>query len=171
MAAVAQHVGDLDLVLGEQLVEPLPEVGVHDRLEPAPFLALPALALPVGHPFADALGDVLAVGHQLDPARRFRDARPSMTPASSMRLLVVSGSAPEASRIWPRGRVLEDVRPAPGPGIAAAGTVGEEPDEVGGRRGIRFHESILRGRSDDRGALAGSSAARAEPAAATGRVP
>ena len=32
---------------------------------------------------------------------RFSDARPSMTPVSSIRLLVVAGSAPEASRVWP----------------------------------------------------------------------
>ena len=75
VAAMAQHVGDAYLVLGKQLVEPLPEIGVHHGLEPAPFLALPALALPVGQPFADALGHILAVGHQLHPARAL-DATP-----------------------------------------------------------------------------------------------
>ena len=54
-----------------------------------------------------------------------------MTPVSSIRLLVVSGSAPEPIADLAAGGVLEDVRPAPGPGVAAAGAVGEEPDEVG----------------------------------------
>ena len=44
-------------------------------LRRAAFLALPALALPVGQPLADPLGDVLAVGDQLDLARALERSR------------------------------------------------------------------------------------------------
>ena len=37
------------------------------------------------------------------------------------------------------GRMLEDVGPAAGAGVARAGAIGEEPDEVGGGRGIGRH--------------------------------
>ena len=53
-----------------------------------------------------------------------------MTPVSSMRLLVVSSSAPEDSIDLAGGRVLEDERPATRPGVAAAGAVREQPHRL-----------------------------------------
>ena len=56
-----------------------------------------------------------------------------MTAKSSMRLLVVSGSPPEACFSVPLGDVPQDKRPAARPRIAAARAVGEELDvEYGG---------------------------------------
>ena len=62
MAAVARDAGEFQAVLGDQLIEPLPQLGVGDGLELALLAALPAVALPAGHPFGQALTDIFAVG-------------------------------------------------------------------------------------------------------------
>ena len=51
-----------------------------------------------------------------------------MTACSSMRLFVVSRSAPDFSMTLPLRHVPQDERPAAGAGVAAAGAVGEEQD-------------------------------------------
>ncbi len=68
---------------------------------------------------------------------RFRACRPSITPVSSIRLFVVAGTAPEASVVWPAGRMLEDVGPSSRTRIAATGTVREEAHQVRRRPGMR----------------------------------
>src|SRR5271157_1497771 len=161
MAAMAQDVLHVDIVLGEEFVEPLPEVGVPDRLETPPLLALPALAFPVGQPLADALGHILAVGDELHAAAALERGQPL---DHAGKLHAVVGRLVLRARgiaLLSSCRVLQDVGPAARARIAAAGPVREQPDQVGRCPGIRFHDLILQVQVDR-----GRSRARTGPAPA-----
>ena len=105
-----------------------------DRLELVPFFALPALAFPVGQPLADSLGHILAVGDQLDLARALELASPSMTPSQLHAIVGRLGSAPETSRCWPLAGCWRMKAQPPGPGVAAASAVREQPHRSRGAR-------------------------------------
>ena len=103
------------------------------------LLAAPALGLPLRHPVADPLADILAVGHQLDLAAALQAGQP-LDGAGQLHPVVGRGGLGARGVDDPAaGRVLEDVGPAAGAGVAAAGAVGEEADEVGGGRGVGRH--------------------------------
>src|SRR3990172_451740 len=67
VAGVAVDVLGVDFVLGEEVVDFLPEVAVFGRFVLGGGAA-PAAGLPLGEPVVDALGDVLAVGDEFDTA-------------------------------------------------------------------------------------------------------
>src|SRR5687768_3526576 len=69
MAAVAGNAGVYDLMLGDQLVELLPEIEVLHRRRIRSAPAPPPVGLPFDHPLAEPLANVLAVGEQLDVRR------------------------------------------------------------------------------------------------------
>ena len=68
VAAVAGDAGEFEAVLGDQLIERLPQLLIGNRLQ-LPFLAaLPAVAFPARHPLRKSFADVFAVGEELDIA-------------------------------------------------------------------------------------------------------
>src|SRR5690349_21067544 len=123
MPAVAEDVGDANLLRRGHLVQPAPQVPVLDRLEALAVLAAPAVRLPAGHPLHQAHGDVLAIRDQLDLARALERGQ-ALDDAGQLHAVVgrLALGAPGLDGLA-AGRMLEDVRPAAGAGVAAAGAV------------------------------------------------
>ena len=127
---------------GEQLVDRFQRSTFITGLSRPPSLRCQP-CLPLGHPLGDALGDVLAVGDQLDPARAL-ERREALDHAGQLHPVVgrVGLGSGGVARLAAR-RVLEDVRPPPGAGIAAAGSVREELDQVAGAEASGSIKAIL----------------------------
>src|SRR5262245_1799321 len=128
MAAVAGDASEFDAVLRDQLVELLPELSVGHGLELTFFAALPAVALPAGHPLGEALADVFAVSEQLQIAGPLESREPLdhrlQLHAVVRRLSLGAEGLFDLAGIC----VAQDVGPTARPRIAAAGAVGEEED-------------------------------------------
>src|SRR4051794_32621783 len=84
-----------DAMRGARVDELLPQLGILDR-----FLVgrAPAVLPPLVDPAGDAVLHIDAVGMKLDQARPLSASRPRMAATSSIRLLVVSASAPLSAR-------------------------------------------------------------------------
>lgn len=101
-----------DFVSAGQRVEFLPEINVFDR---GFFVAgSPVVFLPVRKPLGNAVHNVAAVGIKRNVALFFSAFSASMTAVSSMRLLVVSASAPLSSFSVSLCRSRAPQPPAPG---------------------------------------------------------
>ena len=59
MTGVTEYVSALHLMLGEKLIEPLPQFEVFHR---ARLAATPSVSFPLGHPFAETFRYILTVG-------------------------------------------------------------------------------------------------------------
>src|SRR5580765_6603334 len=110
-------------MVGNQLIQCLPELGIGHGLELAFLAPLPAVAFPACHPLRQSLAYVLAVGEQLDVTR----ARESREPFDHRLQLhaVIGCLAFGAERFLDltAADVAQDKRPATRAWIAAAGAV------------------------------------------------
>src|SRR5688572_20413884 len=120
MAAMAGDAGKLDPVAGDQLVELLPLLGVFEGLEGSLFALPPAILLPAGHPLAEPLADIFAVGKQLDVARPLQGREPFDRGLQLHAVVGRFGIAPRLLDDLARLAMLENIGPAAGAGIAAA---------------------------------------------------
>lgn len=102
-------------------------------------LGFPAATLPTVDPFLQAVEYVLAVGVEIDQRGRLEAAtRPWMTPINSMRLLVVSISAPASSREEPLTGCLRMYAQPPGPGLPSMRRRCRGNFDADGRRALCF---------------------------------
>src|SRR5579872_1566011 len=129
MSRVSANDGGACIVFRQERIELAPVLFVLEGLKLLAFLAAPVIALPPGQPFERTLGDVLAVGDDLDvgpPLERFepRDHRLELHP-----IIRSPGLAPRRFDHLAAGGMLQDIGPAPGPGIARTGPVGKEAHE------------------------------------------
>lgn len=128
MPAVAGDASVRDLVFGDERVELLPEIHVLDFAPAVFFTPPPAIALPTGHPFAQAFAYVLAIEKELDDRgalERFETAH------HGKQLHSVVGRERFAARgfqFLARRRMTQDKRPAAGSRVAAAPAIGKELD-------------------------------------------
>ena len=132
MPAVSFDDGEAHAMLREQSIQPLPEFDILDRHPTCAVFALPTVLLPIGHPTGAAVGDILAVGDDLD-GRRSRERFQPGDDGHHFHLIVgrVRGSTREfflgAGRSMP-----QNTAPTTGARVAAARAIREELDFGGG---------------------------------------
>ena len=133
MPAVSFDDREANAMFREQSVEPLPKFDVLDRHPTRAVFAFPTVLLPIGHPTGAAVGDILAVGDDLD-GRRARQRLQPGDDGHHLHLIVgrVRGSTREF--FFGAGRSMsQNTAPTTGTGVAAASAIREELD-FGGRR-------------------------------------
>ena len=126
MAGMALHPVPDDFVTARGQVERLPELTVLYRLLLA---GLPAVPLPAMDPFGDAVHDVFAVGIEVDSAGLLQ--RIERGDGGKQFHAVVGCLGLAARQFLGHAAVAQHCAPAAGPGIAGAGTVGEDLDLLG----------------------------------------
>lgn len=133
MTAVPFDDREAHAMFREQSIEPLPEFNVLDRHPASAVFALPTILLPIGHPTGAAVGDILAVGDDLDGGRS-RKRLQSGDDGHHLHLIVgrVGGATGEFF-LGAGSSMSQNTAPTTGTGIAAARAVREELD-FGGRR-------------------------------------
>ena len=116
------------IMLGDQVVELLPEVDILDLFQSTRGLSLPSTSFPAMNPLGNAVFDIAAIGYYMDsgPAFKFFEALDN-----SLKLHSVVGGFPLGSRafcFFPGRDMAQDKCPATWTGVTAAGSVGEEDD-------------------------------------------
>src|SRR5882724_5564767 len=132
MAGVALDPVPAHLVRLQRRIEPLPQLGVLDRLL---VRGAPAVFLPAMDPAGDALAHILAVGIEIDLARLFQ--RLQRRDRGHQFHAVVGGMRLATLQFLFDIAEFEDRAPAAGPGIARARAVGVDDDG-----GARTHADI-----------------------------
>jgi len=127
---VPAHMDDAYLVPCQQRIDGSPEIVVLQRLELVAFPAAVAVGTPAGKPFVDPLGQILAVGDQLDPAWPFEDFQASQGTFDLHPVVGRVGIRTEAFDYLSRCGVLKDEGPSARPRIAAASTIRVKLDVI-----------------------------------------
>src|SRR3569623_268791 len=123
VAAVTGNARIKELMTGNQFIEFAPKILVLDSRPALSFAATPPIGLPFGHPFAQDLADINAVGQQFDvgrPVQRLQAADDRGKLHAVVRRL---GLAARLFQILAGAGMPENEGPAPRARIPAAGPV------------------------------------------------
>src|SRR5262245_13295132 len=134
MSGMTADNGEAHLVLCQQLVELPPMLVVLEGLELFSLAAAPVIAFPAGEPFPAPLGDVFAVGDDLDLGAALQGLEPLNQRLKFHPVIGRFGLSPRSLDHLAAGRMLQNIRPTSWSGIPRAGAVGEESDERKSRR-------------------------------------
>ena len=127
VAAVSSDTCVMHVMLCSESVELLPQFDVLYRYPLArTFTTLPVIAFPFGHPFAEALADIHAIGEKFDLATSFECLKPLDNRHQFHAIVRGLHFGTGAFLLLSGTEISEDICPSARPGVSTTGPVSKE---------------------------------------------